>query len=477
MAYRDLREFITALHARNDLREIRGADWNLEIGTICELNYERKGPATLFDEIAGYPAGLRILTNSIDTMPRALMALDLPPDLPVDEALNQFDAKMEAYTPIPPTVVHHGPVLENVYRGDEINLEKFPTPRWHAGDGGRYIGTGCVVILRDPDTSNVHLGVYRVMVHDKTTAGLYISSPHKGAWIRKKYWEQGKPCPVAVALGEDVSLFAGASQYVNPPGRPDRYDVAGYLRNSPVEILCEETTGLPIPARAEIVIAGWMPPPSEEARKEGPFGEWTGYYGSATRPEPVIRIAALYHRKDPILLGIPPVKAYGPTTVFGLPNRGRRLKTRLDRAGIQDVLDVWPLAIPGVVVVRIKQRYPGHATDAGLAIAGEYMGRFVVVVDEDIDARDPYQVLWAMGSRCDPESSISLIKHGKSSALDPRLPPDQKQRGDFSSSRAVIDACKPFHWIDQFPETNVASADLRSEALQKWGPIFGDRWR
>ncbi len=473
MPFKDLREFISALEKAGELRRVEGANWDLEIGTLAELSYEREGPALLFDGITGYPKGYRILTNAADTLRRALLAVDLPIGLDSDAADQRYREKVASFKPVPPVKVKDGPIFENVFTGDQVNLWKFPTPRWHENDGGRYLGTGCAVIMRDPDTQRVHLGTYRVMVQDEKTAGLYISPPHTGSTIRRKYWQKGESCPVAVLAGQDPALFLGAAAYFSHDKTIPRYDLIGHMRGAPVEVVYEERTGLPIPASAEIVIAGEVPPPEVETRAEGPFGEWTGYYASGARPEPVIRVGALYHRNDPIILGVPPVKYRRSTAHFGIPTiKVKPLRDKLEKMGVEDVLDVWPLAVPGVTVVKIRQRYPGHAMKAGLAVSGEYIGRFVVVVDEDIDARDPEQVLWAIGTRCDPQESITVLKGCQSSPLDPRIPPEQKTRRDFTNSQAVIDACKPYHWYRDFPPTNVASPELRRKILEKWAILF-----
>jgi 4-hydroxy-3-polyprenylbenzoate decarboxylase len=470
--YEDLRDFIAAVERLDELRPVRGADWDLEIGTLAELNYERGGPALLFDEIAGYPRGYRVLTNAVDTPRRALLALELPLDLDREAALVEHERRYSAYAPVPPVAVSTGPIFENVFEGAAIDLWKFPTPRWHEHDGGRYLGTGCVVFMRDPDSGRVNFGTYRVMVHDRTTTGLYISPNQTGAYVERKYWARGESCPVAVSFGQDPAVFLGAAPYLGPKRSLFKYEMVGHARGAPVEVVHEEVTGLPIPATAEIVIAGEVPPPGEAAHPEGPFGEWTGYYASGTRPAPIIQVKALYHRNDPIILGMPPVKARHSTTHFGLPTDPTNVRAKVKDMGVEDVLDVWPLAVPGVTVVQIRQRYPGHAMKAALAASGEYMGRFVVVVDEDVDPRDPEQVLWAIGTRCDPATSLTILTGCQTSALDPRIPPERKQRGDFTSSRAIINACKPYEWIQEFPITNVASAPLREQVLARWKDLF-----
>ncbi len=472
MPYRDLREFVAALDKNQELRSVQDADWDLEIGTITELNYERLGPALLFDSIKGYPKGYRILTNAMDNLRRSLLALDLPLDLDLNGALDAYAKKIACYQPVPPVEVETGPIFENVLTGDGIDLWKFPTPRWHEDDGGRYLGTGCVVYMRDPDSGKVNFGCYRVMIQDKLTAGLYITPSKTGAIIRKRYWERGESCPVVVSFGQEPVVFLAAAPMLGQKRGLFKYELVGHVRGAPVEVVREPVTGVPIPATSEIVIAGEVPPPEVESRDEGPFGEWTGYYASGTRPEPVIRIKALYHRNNPIILGMPPVRHRHTGSHFAIPTNAPNHKEKLLKAGITDVLDVWPLGVPGFTVVQIRQQYPGHAMKAGLAASGDYMGRFVVIVDEDINPRDPEDVLWAIGTRCDPETTISILKDCPSSPLDPRVTPERKKQGDLTSSRAIINACKPYEWIKDFPKTNIASPELRSRVLDKWKDLF-----
>ncbi|MBM2812004.1 MAG: UbiD family decarboxylase [Chloroflexi bacterium] len=461
MPYSDLRQFLNACRDIGELRTIDGADWDLEIGTIAELNYEHLGPALLFDNIKGYPPGYRVATNIQDARSRALLSIDLPIDLDIDASMAGLVAKTNSYQPVPPTEVTEGPILENVFFGDEIDLLKFPTPRWHENDGdARYLGTGCAVILRDPDTGNINMGTYRVQVHDRKTVGLYITPNKKGATIRQKYWERGLSCPVAVSIGHDPLLFLAASNALGRVNRYKDYSLLGHFSGAPYPVIMEEITGLPIPANAEIVIAGECPPPDVESRPEGPFGEWTGYYASGTRPEPIIRVKALYHRNDPIIFGCPPERHRHGTGHFGIPQGRGGAFARLKAM------------TPGFTVVQIQQRYPGHALKAGLALVGQYMGRFIVVVDEDINVRDPEDVLWAIGTRCDPATTITVVPGTEASALDPRIHPDKKAKGDYTASQVIINACKPYEWIKDFPRTNIASPELRAQVRAKWGDLL-----
>src|SRR5581483_9157447 len=155
-----------------------------------------------------------------------------------------------------------------------------------------------LIITRDPEEDWVNAGTYRVMVHDRDTAGIYIQSNNHGSIHMRKYFARNQPCPVAICLGAHPLLFAMGSNGI--PRGTCEYDFAGGVAGRPLEVVNGPITGLPIPAGAEIVLEGEILP---DLRLEGPFGEFHGYYASGARPEPVIRVKAVYHRHNPILLG------------------------------------------------------------------------------------------------------------------------------------------------------------------------------
>jgi 4-hydroxy-3-polyprenylbenzoate decarboxylase len=473
MAFKTLRDFLTLLSQQDELKKIDGAHWDLEMGAITELMWEAGGPALLFDHIRDYPQGYRVVANVYGTKRRCLLALSMPLDLAEEEAKALFEKRLANYKPIPPRRVDSGLVTENILEGDAVDLLKLPAPRWHELDGGRYIGTGCCVTQRDPDSEWINVGTYRVMVHDRKTAGVYVSVNHHGELIQKKYWERGQSSPVAVCLGPDPMLFFASGFPTGEIGVRSglsEYDLAGYLNNEPVDVVVEEYTQLPIPANSEAVLVGEIPPPQVETRPEGPFGEFTGYYAHGSMPEPVIRVKAIYYRNDPIILGSPPMKHKGPSSSnFALDMGVRDVKGRVLSAGIH-VLDDHKLAT-GVEVIKIKQRYPGHAVAAGLAAVG--IGpKIIIVVDEDVNIHDPEDVLWAVGTRLDPEVGIEIVKNCQSHALEPSIPMDKKLKGDFTTSKIVINACKPYHRTTDFPPVNKFSEKFRREVLQKWSALF-----
>ena len=214
----------------------------------------------------------------------------------------------------------------------------------------------------------------------------------------------------------------------------------------------DRATGLPIPAHAEIVLEGALLPMSEATLPEGPFGEFTGYYAWEARPAPVMEVTAVHYCSDPILLGSPPMKP--PRFHFGLPLRAATIWQNLDAAGVTDIVGVWQHVSQLMTVVALKQRYDGHAKRAALiAAAHSYMARIVVVVDEDVDPSDLHDVMWAVATRCEPAEQLEVIRNAWSSALDPRIPAEQKLRGVSSHSKMIVEACRPFAWRERFPPT------------------------
>jgi len=480
MPFKSLREFLDDLDRRGELKKIDGADWNLEMGALTELMWEANGPALLFDSIKDYPRGYRVATNLFATKKRCLLALGMPEELPEDEAVEKFEEVLGKYKPLPPRQVSGGPVAENVLHGDDVDLFRFPAPKWHELDGGRYLGTGCCVIQKDPDGGWVNVATYRIAIHDRGTAGIFISEGHQGTAIEKRYWSKGQSCPVAVSLGHDPMLFLASSGGFGFDWGVSEYDVAGYFSGAPVDVIVDEYTGLPIPATAEIAIEGEVPPPKEQVQLEGPFGEWPGYYAHGAANEPVIRVKRLYYRNDPILCGAPPLKP--PFVTFGVPIGAAAIWNYLEKADVPDIRGVWcnigsSAAAGGApfIIVSVKQRYHGHAQQAGLAAlasrAGNYHGRFVIVVDDDIDPSDSQAVLWAMGTRMNPSEDIEIIRRSWSSSIDPMIPPNTPAAACFTS-KAVFDACKPYEWRQQFPSAIGPSLELRASIYEKWKSLL-----
>jgi UbiD family decarboxylase len=468
VTYKDLREFISKVDALGTLRCITGADPHFEIGAITEVAAGLpECPALLFDDIKGHARGFRVFTNATTNAQRAALALGIDPVLKPLDALKAWMDKRQTLKARAPVMVPDAAFRENSLSGADVNLEKFPAPYWHRQDGGPYIGSGSLVIMRDPDTGWINASIYRVQVHGRSKVTVQFDHQGRhGAIIAKKYWDRGEPCPLAVVNGEDPALFIAGFEYL-PEGLSE-YDFAGAIKETPVEVHAGPATGLPLPAWSELILEGHLLTPNTETALEGPFGEFTGYYASEKRPCPVMAVSAIHHRNDPILLGSPPMKP--PRFHFGLPFRAASIWSNLESAGVTDIVGVWQHVSQLMTVVALKQRYAGHAKRAGLiAAAHSYMGRLVVVVDDDIDPSDLNDVMWAVTTRCEPSEQIDIVRDAWSSALDPRIPVEDKQRGITSHSKAIIDACRPFAWMEKFPPTSALTQEEASAIAQKWG--------
>lgn len=467
--YTDLRDWLRSIDAMGELRHVEGATWQEDIGRITEmLHHTEESPAVLFDAIPGYPKGYRLLVNPLGARRRLAFTLGMDLQISTMDLIDAWEQRVDKIEPVPVSEVAGGPILENVLEGDAIDLFKFPTPKWHDLDGGRYIGTAVADVTRDPDSGWINFGTYRVMIHDRNHGGLYISPGKHGRLHRDKYFSRGEAMPVLCLVGMDPMLFLASCLEV--PLGVSEYEWAGAVKGQPVEIVRGRHTGLPIPAHAEIVIEGFVHP---NARlMEGPFGEWTGYYASGSREEPVIDVKAIYHRNDPILMGCPPEKPPYEAHHFRKYLRSGLLRKALKDAGVPGIVGAYCHPVGGcrlLYVVAIKQMYPGHAKQAAALAsqvrAGAYLNRMVVVVDEDIDITDLSDVMWAVLTRADPERDYDIIRRCWSGPLDPAIHPDNKG----FNSRVIIDATRPWEWKDRFPIAIGPDPEYKRQTRETWG--------
>lgn len=460
--YEDLRGFIAQVEALGALRRVEGADPVYEIGGITEVAAGMpQCQALLFDSIKGFPRGFRIFTNATVSAQRAALALGIDPHLPPIDALKVWRRRRDTLTVHEPRIVKGGAVLEN--STNDVDVGRFPAPIWHRDDGGAYIGSGSIVVMRDPDTGWVNASIYRVQVHAKDRVTIQFDHPGRhGAIIAKRYWDRGKPCPVAVVGGPDPSLFIAGFEYL--PEGASEYGFAGAIRGRPLDTIEAPLTGLPIPAHAEMVFEGHL---VSETLPEGPFGEFTGYYAAEKRPVPMMKVLAMHWRDAPILLGSPPMKP--PRFHFGLPFRAASIWSQLEAAGVTDVVGAWQHVAQLMTVIALKQRYAGHSKRAALiAAAQSYMGRLIVTVDDDVDPSNLADVMWAVTTRCEPSEQVDIVRHAWSSGLDPRITPEARSLGDTSHSKMIIDACKPFSWKERFPRVSALTVDETRGIREKW---------
>ena len=474
----DLRAWLREVRDLGELRDVYGADWNLELGAISELNVKTdSAPALLFDQIAGYPKGFRVLTCSTSSPARLASILRLGVEKTHLALVQKLRGRPKAWqseaVKYDPVLTATGPAFENIQSDENVDVLTFPSPFWHEKDGGRYIGTGCSVVTRDLDSDWVNVGTYRVMIHDRNHVGLDMVPGKHGAIHYDKYMKVGKPFPVVIVLGADPLCYLISG--IEVPFGMSEYNYIGAILQEPVSVVKGQLTGLPFPSASEVVLEGWAHP--GDVRIEGPFGEFHGYYAGNAANAPVVRINRIYYRDEPILVGSPPAKPPNDYSYSKAVMRSALLFDALLAAGVPDVTGVWAHEIGGARmfnVVSIKQRYAGHSRQAGHILnqcgVGAYMSRYSVVVDEDIDPSNLQEVMWASATRTDPDTDIDIIKRGMGSKNDP-MSIAYPYKAPFSS-KAIIDACRPYDYLGEFPEVAEASKELQEKVRAKWRDLF-----
>ena len=233
MATPDLRESIQGIEALGELKTVKGAEPGAEIGGFVDIYQRQMGnPALMFDEIPGYPKGFRIVANILTSVPRINIALGLPGNTSAMEQIHWWRNYMKKAPSREPNSVNGGPLWENLTEGKDVNIQSIPTPVWHERDGGPFIGTACMVAMKDPDLGWVNYGCYRIQSHRPNVATVFMSPGKHGRVIMGKYHERNKPCPVAVVVGMHPALFMLAGLEV-PYGKSE-IEAAGGIFGEPV---------------------------------------------------------------------------------------------------------------------------------------------------------------------------------------------------------------------------------------------------
>jgi 4-hydroxy-3-polyprenylbenzoate decarboxylase len=474
--WRDLREWLQRVEGIGELKTVRGASSEADIGAITEMLDRSDGsPCVLFDDIPGFQPGYRVLVNAMGTSRRQAVTLGLDPSTANPARLVDFwRGRLRNLTRIPPAVIERGRVQENILRGGDVDLTRFPAPLWHPLDGGRFIGTGSVNILRDPESGVINAGTYRSQLFERDRVGIRMAPTHHGGMIKEKYLRRGEPCPIVMVVGGDPLLLMASC--IDGPFGQSELDWAGGVLGRPVEVIQGEVTGLPIPAHAEIALEGFIT--TDEYHKEGPYGEWMGFYQDGLERERVVRVERVYHRNDPILLGCPQGKFPHEDDRFLAPLRSGIIWDQLEKAGVPGVRAVWSAPEGGnrlMVVVAIRQQYPGHAKQAA-TIASQCEGavemcRLCVVVDENVDIFSVQDVLWAILARCDPARGVEILHRLKGSRMDMALAPDD--RGLNLNSRMLVDATTPYEWKDHpLAGQPIATPERMQATRDQWGWIL-----
>ena len=480
MAFYDLREFINALESRGMLKRIKTpVDCNLEITEITDRVSKMEGKknvALLFENVKGYD--MPVLMNAFGSMERLALAFGVNDIEEIPNELREIlrlpyislQNKMDLIHIIPtakrainfPKYVKKAPCQEVVIT-DNPTLDKFPILKCWPQDGGPFI-TLPLVFTRNPKTGKRNVGMYRLQKYDGQTTGMHWHLHKDGASNYRAYQEMGKDkIEVAVAIGTDPVITYSAT--APHPRDIDEMVFAGFLRKKSVEMVKCKTVDVEVPACSEIVLEGYVN--IGETRREGPFGDHTGYYSLAD-DYPVFHITCITHRKNPIysatIVGKPPME-----DCF-LAKATERIFLPLLQQTLPEIRDInFPLegVFHDCVMVSIKKTYPQQAKKVMHAIWG--MGqmmftKMIIVVDEHVDVQKEKEVWWRVFNNIDAKHDIVMVE-GPLDALDHSSPMAKW------GTKIGIDATKT--WPEEghtreWPDEINMSDDIKKLVDAKW---------
>jgi 4-hydroxy-3-polyprenylbenzoate decarboxylase len=484
MAFDDLRDFLRALDKAGELKRIPfEVDPYLEITEFADCAVKSGGPALLFQNPKG--SSVPLLINVFASMRRMELALGVDN---IDQIAERITGFLEMQKPeglldklklLPklaelnaafPKTVSSGP-CKDVIRRSDFSLDYFPILHCWPGDGGRFI-TLPLVFSTDPKTGKRNCGMYRMQVFDGQTTGMHWQKHKHGAEHYRRLLAQGEQTrmPVAVAIGADPATMFSA---VLPlPPNIEEMMFAGFLRGRAVEMVKCETNDLEVPANAEIVLEGYLN--LGELRREGPFGDHTGFY-SLDDDYPVFHVKCITHRKNPIyaatIVGPPPMED------FYMGKAIERIFLPLMRTQLPEVRDI---AMPAegvfhnLILISIRKSYPGQARKVMHAIWGLGQAMFskcIVVVDEDVDVQNSAEVAWKALNNIDPERDIEF-------SMGPIDSLDHASRLPNYGSKMGIDATtkwKSEGFTRRWPNVIEMSPEVKQRVNELWKRAGLDR--
>jgi 4-hydroxy-3-polyprenylbenzoate decarboxylase len=431
---RDLRGFIKILEERGQLKRISAlVDPDMEIAEISNRMLQKGGPGLIFENVKG--ASFPVAVNLMGTVERICWAMNMEKP----EELETLGKKLSMLQqPKPPKkisqAIDFGKVLFDVIKakpgrdffppcqqvvvaGNDLDLNKLPLIRPYPGDAGKIITLG-LVITKDCETGIPNVGVYRLQLQSQNTMTVHWLSVRGGARHLRKAAERGKKLEVAIALGVDPLIIMAAATPI--PVDLSEWLFAGLYGGSGVNLAKCKTVDLEVPADSEFVLEGTITP--GEVLPDGPFGDHMGYYGGV-EDSPLVRFQCMTHRRDPIYL----------TTFSGLPPKEEammaialnRIYTPILRQQVSEIVDFFlPMEALSykAAIISIDKAYPGQARRAALAFWSALpqftYTKFVIVVDKDINVRDPRQVVWAISSKVDPTRDVFILPNTPFDTLD-----------------------------------------------------------
>jgi len=455
---KDMRTYIRQLEEQrpDDLLTVRReVDPKFGVTAIIQkLEQEGRFPVVFFERVKG--SSLPLVINLTASYPRLALTVDSTLKDMVQEC-----ARRETQTFAPKEVSDaEAPVKEVILKGDQADLSLLPITTHNALDGGPFISGG-VLLQKDPDSGKINAGIYRHQVFDNHRFGVMQNPAHHGRYIGRKYEDRGQPQPAALVIGHHPALLMAAVAKV--PGIGGELDVCGGYLGEPLEVVRGATVDIPIPARAEIVIEGYIPP--GERQFEGPFGEWPHYY-TGKGDMPFMVVTAICMRRDAIYQDL--FASHPEHNICGaLPRMGSLFRR------IQDVVpSVVNVNLPysggsrAFCYISIRKRSEGEPQQAAFAaLTVETDIKHVYVVDDDIDVFNETEVLWALATRFEADEDLIVMPNCLGAHLNPTAHNRRKTGHGPLQTKCIFDCTKPappdeFPPKAEVPEEIVANVDL-----------------
>ena len=394
-------------------------------------------PVLRCDRITG--SELPLVTNLFGSYDLLGLALGVQPGEPKGKILDTFRRRVAK--PIPTTTVgrDQAPIKQVVWRGDQVDLGRLPILKHAEKNSGKYF-TIAFLVLRDPDTGVINAGVYRHEVKSRNSIACMFNPAHHAAYIYRRCQELGRPMEAVLVAGHHPAAVIGS--LARGPMESDEFEIMGALMEQSMAVVPAETVDLPVPAWAEIAIEGVLDPSRETS--DGPFSEYTGFYGPAKDPVGLMTINAITMRGDAIYHDLDP------------SHREHNLAGALtfESSVFENVRNLVP-TVTGVYMppsggcvftayVKIRKRVAGEGKSAGLAaIAAEPNLKMVVVVDDDIDIHNEEQVWWAVATCCEADRDLTIIPNAMGAHLNPSAYGEIRHQKGHMNTKMVIDATRP----------------------------------
>jgi len=436
----DFRNYLGQLEKKGDLVRIRkDVDPQYEIAAVMVKAALQRAPALLFENVKGHE--IPVVANLCASRDRLAMALGTSPE----QVCAIYRERLSR--PLPVVRVSHASCQEE--NESSVNLGCLPIITTHEFDAGPYITSG-VIIAKDPRTGVYNTSFQRILPVGKDRAGIYIG---QSSDLMRCCMEAGdSPLPVAVAIGlHPAFLIASAVSF---PFNVCEYEIAGALLQHPVEVVAGVSQSVEVPADAEIILEGRILP--KQTIAEGPFGEYTGYYGAgslASRQSHIIEFTAITHRHQPIYQALisGPTLGHESTYLSCLAKEGVLLQATMAASPAVEAVNIMLSRYIGVVQLNERRR-PGDISQivAAAFSAIEYL-KYVILVDKDVDIQSYSDVFWAISTRVDPGNDILMFPKMRMQPLDPSTPGMCDKMG--------IDATYPLDRKEGFTRTRIPNFD------------------